>query len=163
MQVMGHRTTIEITGAGDDALLAEFYHLHWLDMEVAPADVRPDCRERALAFIANARRERAFAGFVVIEAGRAVGGACCHVVERAYPAFRAADAPVVGYVWGVYVRPASRGRGVGAALVRACLDHLSARGCGRALLHAGGRSRPLYERIGFEPTDELAMTLTAKP
>ena len=91
-----------------------------------------------------------------------MGGACCHLVERAYPAFRVADARVVGYLWGVYVEPSSRGRGLGAALVRACLGHLSARGCGRALLHAGEQSRPLYERLGFERTDELSLVLDAR-
>ena len=153
---------IVIAETDDDALLADYYHQHWLAMGLAPADVAPDWREGALAFIAGARRGRAFAGFVARDAGRPVGGACCHLVERAYPAFRAGDARVVGYVWGVYVEPSSRARGLGAALVRACLGHLSARGCGRALLHAGEQSRPLYERLGFEATDELALVLEAK-
>jgi GNAT superfamily N-acetyltransferase len=152
---------IVIAGTDDDALLAGYYHRHWLSMGLAPADVAPAWRDNALGFIAGARRGRAFAGFVARDAGGPVGGAGCHLVERAYPAFRVADAPVVGYVWGVYVEPASRGVGVGAALVRACLDHLSARGCGRVLLHAGERSRPLYERLGFAPTDELALALDA--
>ncbi|HZF67052.1 MAG TPA: GNAT family N-acetyltransferase [Gemmatirosa sp.] len=152
---------IVIAETDDDALLADYYHQHWLAMGLAPADVAPDWRERALAFIAAARHGRAFAGFVARDAGRPVGGACCHLVERAYPAFRVGDPAVVGYVWGVYVEPASRGRGLGAALVRACLGHLSARGCGRALLHAGEQSRPLYERLGFAGTDELALVLQA--
>jgi len=153
--------TAVIVETDDDALLADYYHRHWLAMGLAPADVAPAWREQALAFIAEARRGRAFAGFVARDADGPVGGACCHLVERAYPAFRVADAPVVGYVWGIYVEPSSRGRGLGAALVRACLAHLSARGCGRVLLHAGERSRPLYARLGFAPTDELALALDA--
>ena len=152
---------IVIAETDDDALLAGYYHRHWLSMGLAPADVAPDWRASALSFMAEARRARAFAGFVARDAGGPVGGACCHLVERAYPAFRVADARVVGYIWGVYVEPSSRGHGVGAALVRACLEHLSARGSGRVLLHAGERSRPLYERLGFEPTDELALALEA--
>jgi GNAT superfamily N-acetyltransferase len=153
--------TIVIAETDDDGLLAGHYHRHWLSMGLAPDDVAPDWRERALTFIAEARRGRAFAGFVARDAGEPVGSACCHVVDRAYPAFRVADAPVVGYVWGVHVEPSIRGRGIGAALVRACVAHLSARGCGRVLLHAGERSRPLYQRLGFEPTDEMALALEA--
>ena len=153
---------IVIAETEDDALLAGYYHRHWLSMGLAPADVAPAWRENAREFIAEARRGRAFAGFVARDAGGPVGGACCHLVERAYPAFRVADAPVVGYVWGVYVEPERRGRGIGAALVRACVAQLSARGCGRVLLHAGERSRPLYERLGFAPTDELALTLDGR-
>jgi hypothetical protein len=79
------RMTIVIAETDDDALLAGYYHRHWLSMGLAPADVAPAWRERALEFIAAARRGRAFAGFVAREAGGPVGGACCHLVERAYP------------------------------------------------------------------------------
>ena len=150
-------TTIAPTD--NDALLASFYHRHWLDMGLPPEDALPDWQAQALAFIAQARARRAFAGFLASDAGHPVGSACCHIVERAYPAFRRADAPILGYVWGVYVHPGHRGAGIGARLVRACLDHLVAQGCGRALLHAGDRSRPLYQRLGFQPTDELARPL----
>jgi len=148
-----------IAPTDDDALLASFYHRHWLDMGLPHDDARPDWQAEALAFIAQARADRAFAGFVALHAGQPIGSACCHIVERAYPAFRRADALILGYVWGVYVHPAHRGGGIGARLVRACLDHLVAQGCGRALLHAGDRSRPLYRRLGFQPTNELARSL----
>jgi GNAT superfamily N-acetyltransferase len=156
---MERSMTIEIAETQDDGLLAEYYGRHWIEMGTAPADAAPDWRERALAFIAEARVGRSFRGFVALDGGRPVGGAGCHMVERAFPAFRTTDAEAVGYVWGVYVEPAVRGRGAGATLVRACLAHLSALGCGRALLHAGERSRPLYERLGFTATDELAVAL----
>jgi GNAT superfamily N-acetyltransferase len=149
--------TIDITQ--DDERLANFYHRHWLDMAVPEADVAPDWRRQALGFIKAARRDSAFAGFIAHDAGKPVGSACCHLVARTYPAFRRADSDKTGYVWGVYVVPGSRGRGTGAALVRACLDHLARLGCGRALLHAGDGSRLLYERLGFHPTEELALAL----
>ena len=50
------------------------------------------------------------------------------------------------------VDPGSRGRGVGAALVRECLDRAHAAGCHRMVIstkpemHAAHR---LYERLGF--------------
>lgn len=151
--------SVVIAATDDDGLLAEFYHRHWLDMGLPPGAVAPDWRARALDFIAEARRSRAFAGFLARDAGLPVGGACCQVVDRVFPAFRTVDPPRVGYVWGVWVEPAQRGRGTGAALVRACLAHLTAAGCGRALLHAGERARPLYARMGFTGTDELAIAL----
>jgi RimJ/RimL family protein N-acetyltransferase len=59
-----------------------------------------------------------------------------------------------GTVWGVYVRPAFRGRGVGERLLRACVDW--ARGQGRVMLKlsvvAGNdAARRCYERVGFTP------------
>ena len=42
-----------------------------------------------------------------------------------------------------------RGKGYGAALVRAALAEAAARGCTSAALRSGPLSRPLYERLGF--------------
>jgi len=58
----------------------------------------------------------------------------------------------VGSVWGVYVRPPFRGRGVGERLLRACVDW--AREKGRVTLKlsvvAGNdAARRCYERVGF--------------
>jgi GNAT superfamily N-acetyltransferase len=150
----------DIVESHDDALLAEFYGRHWHAMGIDEAAVAPDWREAALAFIASARVQAGFAGFVARDAGRPIGAACCHLVARVFPAFRVGDAARIGYVWGVYVDPDHRSRGTGAALVRACVAHLDARGCDRALLHAGDRSRPLYARLGFVPTDEMALAIS---
>jgi GNAT superfamily N-acetyltransferase len=67
------------------------------------------------------------------------------------------DVAVVGYsrsgptavVWGTATLEAYRGRGFGAALVRAALADAAARGCTSAALRSGPLSRPLYERLGF--------------
>lgn len=150
---------IEIVESENDAMLAELYGRHWIAMGVDAAAAAPDWQAAAQSFIATARAESDFAGFVARDGGRVVGSACCHRVAPVFPAFRAVDARPRGYVWGVYVDPAHRGAGIGAALVRACVAHLAACGCGRVLLHAGDRSRPLYERLGFVPTDELALAL----
>lgn len=57
------------------------------------------------------------------------------------------------HVWGMYVRPEHRGRGLGAALLQAAVDH--ARDLpGVMQLHLGATAaapgaRRLYERLGF--------------
>lgn len=150
---------IDIVESRDDALLADFYGRHWVAMGIDEATAAPDWRDAARAFIAGARADAHFAGFVARDRDRPVGAACCHLVARVFPAFRVGDAGRIGYVWGVYVDPDQRGRGIGAALVRACVAHLEQRGCSRALLHAGDRSRPLYARLGFVATDEMALPL----
>jgi GNAT superfamily N-acetyltransferase len=150
-------TIIELTS--DDTLLVENYGLHWLAMGIEGGDARDNWRSEAQHFLEQAREHSGFAAFVAKVEGRPVGTACCHLVPRAFPAFRKADADRVGYVWGVFVRPEQRGRGIGELLVSACMSHLRARGCGRALLHAGERSVGLYGRMGFRPTGELAAVL----
>jgi GNAT superfamily N-acetyltransferase len=149
--------SIELTS--DDALLVENYGLHWLEMGIDAAEVRENWRGEARRFLVEARENSGLAAFSAMVGGVPVGTACCHIVPRAFPAFRKADAARVGYLWGVYVLPEHRGRGIGGMLVAACMAHLKSNGCGRVLLHAGERSAALYGRMGFTPTDEHSATL----
>jgi GNAT superfamily N-acetyltransferase len=121
-----------------------------------PRSVRIGGRWR---FLAEAREAGGFAGLVAWRGDEAIGCACARPMPAAYPAFRQADATRVGYIWGLFVLPAERGQGLGRRLVEACLAHLAAAGCGRALLHAGPKSAPLYARLGFTATGEMALPL----
>jgi ribosomal protein S18 acetylase RimI-like enzyme len=58
-------------------------------------------------------------------------------------------------LWGMYVTPRVRGRGVGERLVRAVLDEASRRGVSEVFLEVtsgNDRALELYERCGFERT-----------
>lgn len=56
-----------------------------------------------------------------------------------------------GEVWALFVRPGCEGRGVGQALMRACVDWLAAQGVGEAVLEtgAGTRAERFYRRFGW--------------
>jgi GNAT superfamily N-acetyltransferase len=60
-----------------------------------------------------------------------------------------------GYVSSLYVRSARRGTGIGSALLAACLDECESSGADAVFLWPTPRSRPLYERHGFAPGDDL--------
>jgi ribosomal protein S18 acetylase RimI-like enzyme len=62
-------------------------------------------------------------------------------------------------VLNVYVEPEWRRRGVGEALMRLVLIALADRGVGRIVLHASPDGRRLYERLGFEPTNEMLLEI----
>lgn len=148
---------IEIVETDDDALLCGFFYQHWLDMGVTEAEIAEDWREQALAFIAAARRDRRFTSFVALQDGEPIGGASCQLMDRIYPAFRKSDPRKIGYIWGVYVSANHRGGGLGASLVRACVEQMKALGCQRVVLHAAEKAAPLYRRLGFERTAEHAL------
>ena len=67
-----------------------------------------------------------------------------------------------GIVLNVYVEPEWRRRGLADALMRAVLDALAARGIHRIVLHASPDGRRLYERLGFEPTNEMRLSSGAR-
>lgn len=54
-----------------------------------------------------------------------------------------------GHIEDVSVLGRAQGRGIGAALVRACLDEAGRRGCYKTILDCAEDVRPFYEGIGF--------------
>ena len=54
-----------------------------------------------------------------------------------------------GHIEDVAVASGSQGRGVGAALIKACLDEAGRRGCYKTILDCSDGVRPFYEKIGF--------------
>jgi len=60
-------------------------------------------------------------------------------------------------VLNMYVEPAWRRRGVGDALMRSLLAALADRKLRHIVLHASDDGRHLYERLGFEPTNEMRL------
>jgi len=67
---------------------------------------------------------------------------------------RDGDAPPnTGEIAAIYLRHGAKGRGFGAALMRAGLHHLEARNCTRVtllVLEGNNAARAFYERFGFE-------------
>ena len=62
-----------------------------------------------------------------------------------------------GYVLNVFVERAWRRRGVAALLMRHVLAYARERGLRTVTLHASDEGRPLYEKLGFGPTNELRL------
>lgn len=57
----------------------------------------------------------------------------------------------------VYTEPDWRRRGVAALLMGHVLDYTREHRIPRVLLHASDDGRPLYESLGFEPTNEMKL------
>ena len=63
------------------------------------------------------------------------------------------DAQVVN----VYTELAWRRRGIAALVMRHLLDYTHANRLNRVSLHASDDGRPLYESLGFAPTNEMRL------
>lgn len=64
-----------------------------------------------------------------------------------------------GMLLNVYTYPAHRRRGLARALVEASLRWCQANGITVVILHASDDGRPLYEAVGFKPTNEMRLLL----
>ena len=82
-----------------------------------------------------------------------------YILDRGRGWVAEADGAILGFciaaldgeVWALFVRPGCEGRGVGQALMRACVDWLTEQGVGEAMLEtgAGTRAEAFYRRFGW--------------
>jgi GNAT superfamily N-acetyltransferase len=113
-----------------------------------------DWRERFATYFAE-RIERGDACyFVAIEDGRIVGTAGALFTDG-YPT--AIHGIRNGYIFGVYVYPEQRGKGLARALTNASVEFLRAGDPWAIRLHASHAGRPIYEQLGFVPTNEMQL------
>ncbi len=59
------------------------------------------------------------------------------------------------YVFGIFVEPGFRRRGIAKRLVKTTVDYATAHGCAAISLHASDAGRPVYEKMGFTDSSEL--------
>ncbi len=64
-----------------------------------------------------------------------------------------------GNVLNVYTRPRSRRQGLARALMQTALEWCRANGIRAVILHASEEGRFLYEKLGFQATNEMRIEL----
>lgn len=156
---MRSEARIRRASGAETGLLAEHFRRMWLEIGWTPESFREDWAEVVARFVERARAEARFAGFVAETDTEVVGSAACQLFSGLYPEIRLAPSHRAGYVWGVYVRPDHRRRGLATRLTRAACDHLAALGCTVVRLHASRHGEPVYRSMGFRDTNELSLAL----
>jgi len=104
-------------------------------------------------------RDRSYIGWLAIDEGSVViAGAGVHIKPQ-LPRISHDGARVVTthlpLAVNVYTEPAWRGRGIARALMKILMEWTAGQGTDRLVLHASDAGRPLYESLGFEPTNEM--------
>ena len=150
--------TIRLATADDAAIIAEhrarmFQDTGWLESERATAMVGQVTPLLALMLASGE-----YVGWLVIaEDGAVVAGAGVQL-RKLLPrpeTFVEREALVVN----VYVQPAYRRCGLARRLMGAILAWGRAQGIERVALHPSSMGRPLYESLGFTPSNELVTYL----
>jgi GNAT superfamily N-acetyltransferase len=81
------------------------------------------------------------------------------IVISTWPAMSRAPQARRATILNMYTDPAYRRRGIARQLMAAMIDWLVAQGFCEVSLHASDFGRPLYEQLGFLPTNEMRLTL----
>jgi GNAT superfamily N-acetyltransferase len=64
-----------------------------------------------------------------------------------------------GNILNVYTNPDSRRQGLARRLMEVALDWCRANRIRAVILHSSSEGRPLYEKLGFRPTNEMRLML----
>jgi GNAT superfamily N-acetyltransferase len=152
---------IRAATAAEDSLIAHHFYRMWLDNQIAEDAIAIDWLETILQFIHQARQTLDYQAFIAEIEGQVVGSAGCQRFAGLYPNVMKAVERCDGYIWGVYVEPAYRGRGIATQLTQQTMTYLKAIGCTHAVLNASPSGKPVYSRLGF--TDSNLMRLDLRP
>jgi GNAT superfamily N-acetyltransferase len=113
----------------------------------------------AEAFLRDAIPRGRYRGWLAETAndGRVVAGAGLAIVD--WPGSPADPAPCRVWVQNVYTEPGFRRQGLARQLVERAVEWCRAEGFVNVSLHASEFGRPLYEALGFLPTNEMRLRL----
>lgn len=133
----------------------------WLAMfeEIGPnpeRDFRRDWRDAFVRYFERRIQAGEAAYFVAADNGKLVGSAA-GILSDGYPT--EIHGVVHGYVLGVYVLPAYRGRGIATKLTELTIDFLRRLKVASIRLHASPFGKSIYERVGFIQTNEMKLEL----
>ena len=142
------------------------------------ADLELICRHRAEMFRASGRPDALIAamagpfrqwleprledgryfGWVAEEDGKGIAGLGMMTIDWP-PHPLHPDDDRRGYILNVYVEPDYRGMGIARKLMDRAGEEARRRGLRYVILHATAQARPLYERLGWTPTAEMALSI----
>jgi ribosomal protein S18 acetylase RimI-like enzyme len=151
------QTTIAIRTAAIEELpvIASFWMAMYEEAGIfRESDFIADWRTRFEEYFSRRRAAGEAQYFIAADNDRIVGTAGA-MLDDGYPTI--VHGLRFGYIFGVRVEPEYRGRGIATALTRETIAFLKRRQCRRIRLHASPLGRPIYEGLGFTPTNEMQL------
>jgi GNAT superfamily N-acetyltransferase len=130
------------------------------DMGEVPTDeLATDLFKTSSSALSQVLGDGTYVGWLAIDSGdRVIGGVGAHVKSQlprvSHHGARLVTAPAP-LVVNMYMEPAWRGQGIARALMTTLMKWATAQGFDRVLLHASDAGRPLYQSLGFVPTNEM--------
>jgi GNAT superfamily N-acetyltransferase len=146
--------------AADIPVLAHHRAAMYRDMGTLAPQFEDEMMTATQEYLQQAIPRGEYVGWVAHDQGAIIGGAGVQfrsILPRPCVGGDGVHRGPEAIVLNVYVEPAFRRRGVAEILMRTLLNDLSARRIARVVLHASAQGRPLYERLGFVPTNEMRL------
>ncbi len=152
---------IRRAGIDDVGTLVEIRGRMLLELGADDPDRLAELARVSIEWSEVALAEGRLAGWLAERDGTAVGGVTM-TLSSTLPQYRSIRGRVAS-VYGLYVDSAERGAGIATRLVSCAVEHARASGVELVTLHAADKARPVYERLGFEPTSEMRLEFAREP
>ena len=139
----------------DSALIAEHRRRMFVDSGQAESAAMDLMVTNFVEWVRPRLADGRYVGWLVQEDEAVVGGAGMWLMD--FPPHFLDPVPLRAYLLNFYVAPAARGRGLAETLLKTAVDEARKRGIRVVSLHASRMGRPIYERNGFEGTNEMML------
>ena len=144
--------------ATDIDLLLHHRREMFREMGYVDRRVLDECESVSREYFAEALREGWFRAWLAeTEEGLVAGGG--GVLLAPWPGGTSGGPPRRAWILNVYVEPAWRRRGIARGILLTAIQWCRAEGLPHVSLHASAEGRPLYESMGFRPTNEMRLYL----
>jgi GNAT superfamily N-acetyltransferase len=150
--------TLRAAAADEGPIITRHRRAMFAEMRHMPDD-QLDALDASFGPWVAARLERGeyHGWFAVNAAGQVVGGAGLWLMD--WPPHALHLEPRRANILNVYVEPQYRRRGLARALTDKALDWCRHNRVRMVILHASPAGRPIYESLGFAPTNEMSRLL----
>ena len=111
----------------------------------------------ARSYFQSAVSDGSCRAWLAVHDTKVIGGAL--VVFAHWPGVPGSSLTRRPWILNVFVEPEFRRRGVARALTQKTIAHCREQGFPFVCLHASDEGRPLYESLGFQPTNEMRLKL----
>ena len=150
--------TIRAATPADIAHILRHRRAMFQEMGLAPAAALDHMEHVSETYLKTALADGSYLGWLAQAAhGRVVAGGGLVIVR--WPGFPLEPEPRRAWILNIYTDPDFRRRGLATRITKEIVDWCRAAGFASVSLHASDDGRPLYQALGFQPTNEMRLQL----
>ena len=148
--------TIRETAPGESAIILHHRRSMFRDMGEGTVEELDQMVAVAGPWLARALADGSYHHWLALDgSGRVAGGG--GVLLCPWPPNPKDPCTERAVILNVYTEPEFRKRGIALRIMQTCLAWVEQQGFRTVNLHASAEGRPLYERLGFEATNEMRL------
>lgn len=145
-------------GVGDVELLTSHRLNMWKDIQPELATVIDSSEEYTRQWIADKITSGRLFPFIARSTGGKIAGSGCILLRETQPR-PSSSMREIPYLLSMYTEKHARRQGVATMITMAAVDWCRKQGYDRVVLHASREGRRVYEKLGFESSNEMRLRL----